>query len=63
MDVARDPFITSKRLSVAIAAYALLAVVAAIGLTGNVRTGTFIVLAGLAAKTLIAYKAANPSAE
>ena len=52
---------TSKRLSVAIAAYVVLAVIAMIGLNGDVRTGTLIVLGGLAAKTLIAFKAARPS--
>ncbi len=43
---------TSKRLSVAIAAYVVLAVIAMIGLNGDVKTGTLIVLGGLAVKTL-----------
>ena len=54
-----DPLMNTKRLSVAIAAYGVLAVFAMIGLGGDVRTGTLIVLGGLAAKTLIAFKAAN----
>jgi hypothetical protein len=46
-----------RRLGVALAAYAVLAAGAWFGLDGKIRTGVFILLAGLVAKTLIAYKA------
>ena len=46
-----------KRLYMAMGAYCVLAVLAWTTLDGLLRYGVWILLAGLAAKTLIAYKA------
>ena len=46
-----------KRFLGAMAAYAVLAVMAALTLDGKLRLGVWIVLAALAVKTLIAQKA------
>lgn len=46
-----------KRLWAAWAAYAILAVLAAVTLEGLFRAAVWILLGGLAVKTLIAYKA------
>jgi len=46
-----------KRLSFALACYAVLAVAAAFTLDGLFRTAVWIFLGGLALKTVIAYKA------
>ncbi|HEY7390456.1 MAG TPA: hypothetical protein VH640_18205 [Bryobacteraceae bacterium] len=47
----------NKRLISAMGAYALLAVLAGFTLTGLLRAAVWILMAGLAAKTWIAYKA------
>jgi hypothetical protein len=46
-----------KRISAAMGAYAILAVMAFFALHGLILKGVLILLAGLAAKTLIAWKA------
>ena len=46
-----------KRLIPALAAYAVLALLAFLTLDGALRIGVCILMAGLATKTLIAYKA------
>ncbi len=46
-----------QRLVWALAAYAVLALLAFVTLDGILRIGVWILMAGLAAKTLIAYKA------
>ena len=48
-----------KRLLWAMAAYGLLALMAALTLDGKFRLGVWIFLAGLALKTWIHYKASN----
>jgi hypothetical protein len=47
----------NKRLISAMAAYAVIAACAAFTLDGLLRTAVWILMAGLAAKTWIAYKA------
>jgi hypothetical protein len=47
----------NKRLISAMAAYAVLAVLASFTLEGILRVAVWILMAGLAAKTWIAYKA------
>lgn len=47
--------LTSTRMAVAYACYAILALLAAFTLDGKIRLVIFIVLAGLAVKTWIAY--------
>ena len=47
----------NKRLISAMAAYAVIATFAAFTLDGLLRTAVWILMAGLAAKTWIAYKA------
>ncbi len=48
---------TPKRLAVALAAYGAMAAIGFATLSGKMQTGVLILLAGLAAKTLIAYMA------
>jgi hypothetical protein len=47
----------NRRLVWAMLAYAVLAALAAVTLDGGLRYGVWILMAGLAAKTWIAYKA------
>lgn len=47
----------NKRLAVALAAYAVLSVAGALVLDDKVRLGFLLLMAGLVAKTLIAWKA------
>jgi hypothetical protein len=48
-----------KRFYAAMAAYAVIAVAAGLTLDGKLRLGVWILLAGLAVKTVIAYKTSS----
>jgi hypothetical protein len=47
----------NKRLAVAMGVYAILAAIASLALHGLILKGVLLLLAGLAAKTLIAWRA------
>jgi len=54
---ASDPSRNPARLTLALSAFAVLGAGGFMWLDGNIRKGFFILLAGLVAKTLIAYRA------